>query len=261
METSSSQNPTSNREGEGTPGEASDQKGVPEKTKTPESRIRRIDQNTEQAELAAQGNEATPSQNPTSTVEGKPTDPAAFAAEYEDDGFLYDNPPAEGSCRHAAAILLDEDVDEDGGEIVDAEEEEGEARSEPATPTPEPAAKPYVPTLAELMLEEKAPRALQVTDSLMVSMSRVLKQSEAFTLPFFQLLFEVAVSECAQRLRADTIRGDQKIPSAWLAKMKDVDMSDEAEAVTVHVMPPCAYARDTTSTAVTLAALCRITVF
>lgn len=258
-ETSPSQNPTSNREGEGTPGETSDQKGAAEKTQPPESRIKRIDPKLREAEPAAESNEAAASQNTTSTVEGKPTDPAAFAAEYEDDGFLYDKPSAQGTSRHAAAILSDEDVDEDGGEIVDAEEEEGEARSEPATSTPEPAAKPYVPTLAELMIEEKAPRALQVTDGLMVSMSRVLKQSEAFTLPFFQLLFEVAVSECAQRLRADTIRGDQKIPSAWLAKMKDVDMSDEAEAVTVHVMPPCAYARDTTSTAITLAALCRIT--
>lgn len=261
-DTSSSQpseNPTSNREGEGTAVEPSEQKGAAEKKEKPESRIRRIDPKLREAEPAAQGNEAAASKNPTSTVEGKPTDPAAFAAEYEDDGFLYDRPPAQGTCRHAAAILSDEYVDEDGGEIVDAEEEEGEARSEPPTPTPESTAKPYVPTLAELMIEEKAPRALQVTDGLMVSMSRVLKQSEAFTLPFFQLLFEVAISECAQRLRADTIRGDQKIPSAWLGKMKDVDMSDEAEAVTVHVMPPCAYARDTTSTAVTLAALCRIT--
>lgn len=179
----------------------------------------------------------------------------AFVETYEDAGFLDDHPRAVQVSAHASAE--DEGTDEFGGEIVDADDEEPEA-APPVESEPPAQAKP-IPTIEELVADDKHPRALQVTDALMVSMSQVLKRHETFTQNFCQLIFETAVSDCARKLRADSIRADQRIPPAWADKLKDIGLSDEAEAVTVYVIPPASYCRDTTDTAITLATLCRIT--
>lgn len=179
----------------------------------------------------------------------------AFVETYEDAGFLDDHPRAVQVSAHASAE--DEGTDEFGGEIVDADDEEPEA-APPVESEPPAQAKP-IPTIEELVADDKHPRALQVTDALMVSMSQVLKRHETFTQNFCQLIFETAISDCARKLRADSIRADQRIPPAWADKLKDIDLSDEAEAVTVYVIPPASYCRDTTDTAITLATLCRIT--
>lgn len=194
----------------------------------------------------------TASQNPTSDAA---MNTEAFVETYEDAGFLDDHPRAVQVSAHASAE--DEGTDEFGGEIVDADDEEPEA-APPVESEPPAQAKP-IPTIEELVADDKHPRALQVTDALMVSMSQVLKRHETFTQNFCQLIFETAVSDCARKLRADSIRADQRIPPAWADKLKDIDLSDEAEAVTVYVIPPASYCRDTTDTAITLATLCRIT--
>lgn len=194
----------------------------------------------------------TASQNPTSDAA---MNTEAFVETYEDAGFLDDHPRAVQVSAHASAE--DEGTDEFGGEIVDADDEEPEA-APPVESEPPAQAKP-IPTIEELVADDKHPRALQVTDALMVSMSQVLKRHETFTQNFCQLIFETAISDCARKLRADSIRADQRIPPAWADKLKDIDLSDEAEAVTVYVIPPASYCRDTTDTAITLATLCRIT--
>ena len=194
----------------------------------------------------------TASQNPTSDAT---MNTESFVETYEDAGFLDDHPRAVQVSAHASAE--DEGTDEFGGEIVDADDEEPEA-APPVESEPPAQAKP-IPTIEELVADDKHPRALQVTDALMVSMSQVLKRHETFTQNFCQLIFETAVSDCARKLRADSIRADQRIPPAWADKLKDIDLSDEAEAVTVYVIPPASYCRDTTDTAITLATLCRIT--
>lgn len=201
---------------------------------------------------AAAADPDTASQNPTSDAT---MNTEAFVETYEDAGFLDDHPRAVQVSAHASAE--DEGTDEFGGEIVDADDEEPEA-APPVESEPPAQAKP-IPTIEELVADDKHPRALQVTDALMVSMSQVLKRHETFTQNFCQLIFETAVSDCARKLRADSIRADQRIPPAWADKLKDIDLSDEAEAVTVYVIPPASYCRDTTDTAITLATLCRIT--
>ena len=202
---------------------------------------------------------AAPAADPDTAFQNPTSDAAmnteAFVETYEDAGFLDDHPRAVQVSAHASAE--DEGTDEFGGEIVDADDEEPEA-APPVESEPPAQAKP-IPTIEELVADDKHPRALQVTDALMVSMSQVLKRHETFTQNFCQLIFETAVSDCARKLRADSIRADQRIPPAWADKLKDIDLSDEAEAVTVYVIPPASYCRDTTDTAITLATLCRIT--
>lgn len=205
-----------------------------------------------QTAAASAADPDTASQNPTSDAA---MNTEAFVETYEDAGFLDDHPRAVQVSAHASAE--DEGTDEFGGEIVDADDEEPEA-APPVESEPPAQAKP-IPTIEELVADDKHPRALQVTDALMVSMSQVLKRHETFTQNFCQLIFETAVSDCARKLRADSIRADQRIPPAWADKLKDIDLSDEAEAVTVYVIPPASYCRDTTDTAITLATLCRIT--
>ena len=110
----------------------------------------------------------------------------------------------------------------------------------------------------ELMEDMTFPVNLRITDSLFCNMSTVLRQSDIFTQSYLQVLFEVVLSERANQVGAETIQDGQSLPSALKSKLDKIDLSDEAQAVGVYVLPKNSWIRDTEHTALSIGALATI---
>lgn len=110
----------------------------------------------------------------------------------------------------------------------------------------------------EVMEEVTYPVSLRITDSLFCSMSTVLRQNEVFTQSYLQVLFEVVLSQSANQVEVENIQDGQALPPVLKSKLEKIDLSDEAQAVGIYVLPKNSWIRDTEHTALSIGALATI---
>lgn len=110
----------------------------------------------------------------------------------------------------------------------------------------------------ELMEDMMYPVNLRITDSLLCNMSTVLRQNEVFTQSYLQVLFEVVLSQSANHVGVENIQDGQILPLILKGKLEDIDLSDEAQAVGIYVLPKNSWIRDTEHTALSIGALVTI---